>query len=168
MCFVPCQKPECERPLDFNFLYFRATLKQSLHGKCKEKLIPKPLIISDNIAEHNHRLPLTVTDKVIFLNLVDFLEIGWLSFQPLLPSSTWPNVVWLQKVVSNPQGAPNTLGKRHEIGVSVTGFRILYFFLKNYCGAQGGPISAIFATITLDPLYFEVHIFSDTLDPPYV
>ena len=74
MCFVPCQKPECERPLDFNFLYFRATLKQSLHGKCKEKLIPKLLIISDNIAEHNHRLPLTVTDKVIFLNLV--LEIG--------------------------------------------------------------------------------------------
>ena len=42
-----------------------------------------------------------------------------------------------------------------------------FFFLKkNYCGAPGGPISAIFATITLDPLNLEVHIFSDPIDPP--
>jgi len=45
---------------------------------------------------------------------------------------------------------------------------MVIFFLKNYCGAPGGPISTIFATITLDPLYFEVHIFSDPLDPPYM
>ena len=31
-----------------------------------------------------------------------------------------------------------------------------------------GQISAIFATITIDPLYFEVHIFSDPPDPPYM
>ena len=31
---------------------------------------------------------------------------------------------------------------------------------KNYFGAQGGPRSVIFDTIDLDPLYFEVHIFS--------
>ena len=41
-----------------------------------------------------------------------------------------------------------------------------FFFWKNYCGAPGGPISAIFATITLDPLYFEVNIFLDPPTPP--
>ena len=47
-------------------------------------------------------------------------------------------------------------------------FQKLHPVGKKYCGAPGGPISAIFATITLDPLYFEVHIFSDPLDPPYM
>ena len=37
-----------------------------------------------------------------------------------------------------------------------------------YCEVLGGPTSAIFGTITLDPLYFEGHIFSDPLDPPYM
>ena len=41
-----------------------------------------------------------------------------------------------------------------------------FFSEKKYCGVRVGPISAIFATITLDPLYFEVHIFSDPPDPP--
>ena len=45
---------------------------------------------------------------------------------------------------------------------------VVIFFWKNYCGAPGVPISEIFATITLDPLYFEVHIFLDSLDPPYM
>ena len=40
------------------------------------------------------------------------------------------------------------------------------FFWKNYCGAPGGPRSAIFATIGLDPLYFGVHMFSDPPTPP--
>ena len=55
------------------------------------------------------------------------------------------------------------------IGIGDKLFRYSDFFSeKNYCGAPGGPISAILATITLDPLYFEVHIFSDPLDPPYM
>ena len=37
------------------------------------------------------------------------------------------------------------------------------FFWKNYCGALGLRLSAIFTTIDLHPLYFEVHIF---LAPP--
>ena len=37
--------------------------------------------------------------------------------------------------------------------------------LKNYCG---GPTSAIFATIDLDPLYFVVHMFLAPSDPPYM
>ena len=45
---------------------------------------------------------------------------------------------------------------------------MVVFSDKNYCGAPGGPTSAIFATISLDPLYFEVHIFSDPHDPPYM
>ena len=40
------------------------------------------------------------------------------------------------------------------------------FFWKNYCGAPGLWMFAIFATIHLHPLYFEVHIFSDPPDPP--
>ena len=39
---------------------------------------------------------------------------------------------------------------------------------KKDCGALGGPRSAIFGTIALDPLYFEVHIFSDPPDPHYM
>ena len=43
---------------------------------------------------------------------------------------------------------------------------ILIFFWKNYCGAPGGPRSAILATMDLDPLYFGVHMFSDPPTPP--
>ena len=35
-----------------------------------------------------------------------------------------------------------------------------------YCEVLGGPTSAIFGTITLDPLYFEGHIFSGHPTPP--
>ena len=34
---------------------------------------------------------------------------------------------------------------------------VLVFFWKHYCGAPGGPRSAIFATIGIDPLHFGVH-----------
>ena len=37
-----------------------------------------------------------------------------------------------------------------------------------YCEVLGGPTSAIFGTITLDPLYFEVHIFLGPPDPSYM
>ena len=37
-----------------------------------------------------------------------------------------------------------------------------------YYGTPGGPKSVIFATIDLDPLYFEVGIFLGPPDPPYM
>ena len=43
---------------------------------------------------------------------------------------------------------------------------MVIFFWKNYCGAPGGPRSAILATMDLDPLYFGVHMFSDPPTPP--
>ena len=49
--------------------------------------------------------------------------------------------------------------------VSVTRCRILYFLKKIYWGPRRATIRN-FAIITLDPLYFEVHIFSNPLNPP--
>ena len=43
---------------------------------------------------------------------------------------------------------------------------MVIFFWKNYCGAPGGPRSAISATMDHDPLYFGVHMFSDPTLPP--
>ena len=42
-----------------------------------------------------------------------------------------------------------------------------FFSEKNYCGAPGGPRSAILASMDHDPLYFGVHMFSDPPIPLY-
>ena len=39
---------------------------------------------------------------------------------------------------------------------------------KNHLSALGGPKVAMFGGDDLDPLYFEVHIFLDPPDPPYM
>ena len=45
---------------------------------------------------------------------------------------------------------------------------ISYDQVTNYSGAPEGPTSAIFATIDLDPLYFEVLMFLAPSNPPYM
>jgi len=42
------------------------------------------------------------------------------------------------------------------------------FFLKKYCGALGGPTSAIFGRDHRDPLKFDANIFLDPSDHPYM
>ena len=42
-----------------------------------------------------------------------------------------------------------------------------FFFWNNYCGALGGPTSAIFGRDHRDPLKFDANLFLDPSDHPY-
>ena len=65
-------------------------------------------------------------------------------------------------------GDEKVIGVSRHIRPSVQLFEGAGFFWKHYCGAPGGPRSAIFATIAHGPLYFEVHTFSDPPPPGLV
>ena len=43
-----------------------------------------------------------------------------------------------------------------------------FFSEKKYCGALGGPRSAIFGRDHLDPLNFDANLFLDPPDHPYM
>ena len=63
--------------------------------------------------------------------------------------------------------SPNYITKWKYIKVS-RDLESWIFYEKIIAGpwGPGGPTSAIFATIDLDPLYFEVHIFLDPVNSP--